>query len=91
MQTFNKETQMELSKIADMDLPEMEKLIRLFDWTTRRIVEYAQQEIELARAMHDEEQIVKQKIKMATVKLVRGVFQDSYLRASGKRTRLWEE
>jgi len=91
MQTFNKETQMELSKIADMDLPEMEKLIRLFDWTTRRIVEYAQQEIELARAMHDEEQIVKQKIKMAAVKLVRGVFQDSYLRASGKRTRLWEE
>ncbi len=34
-------------------------------------MEYTQQEIELARAMHDEEQIVKQKI-IKTVKLVRG-------------------
>ncbi|MCU0521393.1 MAG: hypothetical protein MUF84_11955 [Anaerolineae bacterium] len=91
MQAFNRETQAGLDRITRSDLPEMEKLIQSFDWVTRRIIELAQREVELARAMSDEELAVKQSIKMNTLKLARGVFQDCYIRASGSRTRLWED
>ena len=91
MREYNRETQAGLDRIAGSDLSEMEKLIQTYDWVTRRIIELAQREIELARAMSDEELAVKQSIKMNTLKLARGVFQDCYLRASGSRTRLWED
>ncbi len=91
MKEFNRETQARLDQITRSDLTEMEKLVQTFDWVTRRIIEYGQREIELARAMNDEDEAVKQSIKLNTVKLARGVFQDCYLRASGSRTRLWED
>jgi hypothetical protein len=90
METFNRETLARLDQITASDATEMEKLIQSFDWITRRIVEIAEHEIELARAMGDGPEVIKQSIKMNTVKLVRGVFQDSYLRATGSRVRLWE-
>jgi len=79
----------ELDDIFDADTADIEKLKKAFRWITGRIVEEAQREIELARAMGDRETIVKQQIKMETMKSAWGIFQDCYLRATGRRA--WDE
>ena len=90
MDEFNRKTIDELDGILASEGTELAKLVQAFDWTTRRIAEVAQSEIELARAMHDREALVKHQIKTNTVRLVRDVFQNCYLRVTGERARLWE-
>ena len=91
MEEFNRKTHEEYERIVAADLPEMERFIQAFDWITRRIVTDTDNEIQLARAMHDDANVVKQQIKKETIKLVRGVFEGCYLRVTGERTRLWED
>jgi hypothetical protein len=90
MQTFNRRTEDELERILSSDRDEMQKLTAAFDWLTRRIIEVAENEIELARAMHDDDAVVKQQIKLQTLRLARDVFQTCYLRVTGTRKQLWE-
>ena len=90
MENFNKKSREEMERILTSDLPEMEKFIQAYDWNTRRIIELAQYEIDLAKAMQDHETAVKHQVKMETLKLARDIFQNCYLQVSGKRTRLWE-
>ncbi|MCJ7739369.1 MAG: hypothetical protein MUQ10_18995 [Anaerolineae bacterium] len=90
MDEFNRKTMEELDRILASDETELAKLVQTFDWTTRRMIAAAQGEIELAQAMHDREALIKHQIKTSTLRLARDVFQNCYLRVTGKRTRLWE-
>ena len=79
----------EFNAIIASDLAEIEKLAQTFDWVTGRIIEHAREEIELARAMQDQETVIKEQIKMSTLKHAREVFEFCYIRATGRRP--WDE
>jgi hypothetical protein len=78
-----------MQEIKHSNLSEAEKLAAAFDHTTKRIIEHAQYEIELARAKHDREAVIKQQIKMETLKHARGIFQDCFQWVLGRRA--WDE
>lgn len=79
----------EVKQIIATDLPEIDKLAQAFKLVTDRVVEHAQHEIELARAMKDQEMVVKQQIKMETLKHARSILQDCYMLVT--RRRAWDE
>ena len=76
-------------EIRHSDQPEVDKLKAVFGRATAQIVEFAEKEIELARAMQDDETLVKVQIKMETIKTARSIFDSGYLAATGKRA--WDE
>jgi hypothetical protein len=79
----------EFNAIIASDFAEIEKLAQAFAWVTGRIIERAHEEIELAQTMHDEETVIKEQIKMSTLKHAREVFEFCYIRATGRRP--WDE
>ena len=79
----------ELDAILASDLPEMEKLAAAFDGLTGFIVEHTEHEIELAKALGDRQAMIKQQIKMETVKHDRGIFQSCYHGVTGRKA--WDE
>ena len=76
-------------EIQHSDQPEIDKLKALFEKMTGQIVEFAVKEIELARAMQDDETLVKVQVKMETMKTARRIFGRGYQIATGKRA--WDE
>jgi hypothetical protein len=78
-----------LNAIAGSDLPDIEKLKQGFGWVTRRMVDQAGKDIELARAMHDREERIKLQIKMSTINAAREIFDTWYTRITGRRA--WDE
>jgi hypothetical protein len=66
------------NKIKRSDLSEANKLAQAFGWVTSRVIEHAQHEIELAKAMSDQETQIKTQIKMSVMKHARDIFQDCY-------------
>jgi len=90
MENFNRETMAGFDRILASDEPEMTKLAQTFEWSTRRMIQVAQNEIDLSRALQDRSAVVKHQIKANTLRLVREMFQDCYLRVTGERRRLWE-
>lgn len=81
--------QEEMDQIFKSDLPELEKVRRAFDRITGFIVSHARNEVELARAMQDREEVVKTQIKMSTIESARGIFDMCYRRATGRR--VWDD
>jgi hypothetical protein len=78
-----------VKQLKHADLSEADKLAAAFDHTTNRIIEHAQNEIELSRAKHDRDAVIKQQIKMETLKHARGIFQDCFQLVLGRRA--WDE
>jgi hypothetical protein len=76
-------------EIQQSDQPETDKLKEYFGQITAEIVAYARGEIELARAMQDRDELVKQQVKMETIKTAREVFAQGYQIATGRRA--WDE
>jgi hypothetical protein len=68
------------SKFAS-DLPEMEKLKQSFHWLTSRIIQQSENEMELLRALSDQESLVKEQIKVSTIKYTQGIFEQCYRRS----------
>ena len=68
---------------------EIDKLKAFFGRITSRIVEFAEKEIELARAMQDRESLIKVQVKMETLKSAREIFGRGYQIATGKKA--WDE
>jgi hypothetical protein len=75
--------------IGQSDQPEIDKLKEYFGQITGKIIEYARQEIDLARAMQDRDELVKQQIKMETIKTARGIFDRGYQIATGRKA--WDD
>jgi hypothetical protein len=78
-----------MKEIRASDLAEAEKVARAFDLVTSQIVENGQREIELARAMKDQDSVVKEQIKLSMMCHARGVFRECFKRMTGKEA--WDE
>jgi hypothetical protein len=70
--------------IFEMDLSEAEKIAHSFNHVTSIYIASSEQEIELLKAMRDKETLIKEQIKMETMKHVRSIFKDCYMRSTGK-------
>ena len=75
--------------IKESDLTEAEKLAKAFDWLTARVLTFSKQEIELARAMKDQEALVREQIKHEMLKSSRTMFQDCFRAVLGRKA--WDE
>ena len=71
--------------IFEMDLSESDKIRRSFDHITSFYIQHSEQEIELLRAMSDKEKLIKEQIKMETIKHIRSIFNDCFKRSTGKK------
>ena len=78
-----------IREVQHSDQPEIDKLKAVFGYITAWIIEFADKEIELARAMQDDETLVKVQVKMETMKTARRIFGRGYQIATGKRA--WDE
>ena len=75
--------------ILAADLPEATKVARAFEAITGVVLAHAEREIELARAMGDTSEVVRQQIKRETMKAARQILQGCHRRVMGKRG--WDE
>jgi len=78
-----------VAAILATDLPEATKLARAFEAITSVVLAHAEREIELARAMGDTTEVIKQQIKRETMKAAREILQGCHRRVMGKRG--WDE
>ncbi len=78
-----------IRELLALDIPDIDKLCQFFDDVTRAIVTHAHREIELARAMQDDEAVLKVQIKMSTMRHVRSIFSTGYQMITGKEA--WDD
>ena len=76
-------------ELKDSERPEIEKLAYAFGWITDRIIEQGAKDIELARALRDEESVVKNQIKTEVIRHTKSIFQHCHLLATGRKA--WDE
>jgi hypothetical protein len=76
-------------RIVRSDLTEVEKLAQSFRSITDRYVEHAEAQVELARAMKDQEALVKEHIKLGVMNHARSIFQDCFRSITGRMA--WDE
>ena len=85
MREDNQEFSDWIRDIQHSDQPEIDKLKEYFGQITAKIVEYARGEIELAGAMQDHDGLIKQQVKMETIKTAREIFAQGYQLVTGRR------
>ncbi|MBI3159079.1 MAG: hypothetical protein HYZ26_05720 [Chloroflexi bacterium] len=78
-----KALQKTLDAIYASDDPEVQKLARAFDALTAAYVERAAAEIELFKALTDEENLLKERLKHGVMINARSMFNDCYRRITG--------
>ena len=74
----------ELKRITASDLPEIERLALAFRWVTDRIVENGQREVELLRSLGDQQELVKEQVKLSTIQHTQSIFAQVHLMVTGK-------
>ena len=79
------ETMEKFDEIVTSDLPDIEKLKQTFTLITQRYLDFSEKEIELLKAMGDQENLIKEQIKHNTVQHVQGIFGNCYTRITGKK------
>jgi hypothetical protein len=89
MTQLDSDCTLEMERIFTSDLPELEKMTQAFGCIAQFVIDHAQAEIELARAVQDHEQVVKTQIKRETMAHARSIFEHCYQRATGRRP--WHE
>lgn len=74
----------EFEQILTEDLPEIQKLARAYLFILRQQQMYAQHEIELQKAIGNDEMLVKEQIKQSVLKYSAEIFADCYFRITGR-------
>ena len=69
--------------------PEMEKLVYAFGCITDRMIDQGMKDIELARALRDDDSVVKNQIKTEVIRHARDIFAHCHLLATGRKA--WDE
>lgn len=72
-------------ELRDSEQPEMEKLAYAFGWITDRMIEQGIKDIEVAKALRDEDSVVKNQIKTEVARHARSIFQQCHLLATGRK------
>jgi hypothetical protein len=84
-QTQKRTRAREMERIFTSNLEEIEKLKQGFAWITNQVIEQTEKEMELLKALNDQETLVKEQIKVSTIKYAQSIFQECYRRALAKR------
>ena len=79
----------EYEEIFASDLLEADKIAKAFHMIIQTIETHTNNEIELRKAMNDQETMVKEQIKLSSIQHARGIFNMVYQRTTGKRS--WDE
>lgn len=79
----------ELDRIFESDAPDVDKLALAFEQIVNRHIERGQQELELLRAEQDRDALVKEHVKLETLRYARRVLGDCYRRVTGRKA--WDE
>ncbi|MBN2472302.1 MAG: hypothetical protein JXN59_16375 [Anaerolineae bacterium] len=67
-----------LNAIKQSDLPEIDRLMRAFNMITSQIMTHFEHDIDLARALHDPNLLVKNQIKLEGIKSAREILEFCY-------------
>ena len=77
-------------EILQSDVPDVQKLARVFElWARENLQLKWQRELELARAMHDNDSVAKAHIKLEVLRSAMSIFSASYGAVTGRRE--WNE
>lgn len=79
----------EIRSLAAANLPDTEKLVRAFAALTERFVDSARGQVELAQALGDRDEKIKQQIKLETMEHARSIFQLCHRGITGRPA--WDE
>jgi hypothetical protein len=77
------------AELRDSKQPELEKLAYAFRWITDHIIEQGLKDIEVARALRDEDSLLKHQVKIEVIRHARSIFQNCHLLAAGRTA--WNE
>ena len=97
IETLYKDTTMKIEKSANKeldaiyrsDLPEVEKIAQAYDHLSKFYLDEFTNEIELHKAMSDENNLVKAHIKYGMLELTRSWLNDIFRNVTGKKA--WDE
>lgn len=79
----------EIDEILASDLTELQKLAGVFHWITNFYIQGSAQEIELLKALGDQEALVREQIKQSVFKHAQSIFQQSHLLVTKRKA--WDE
>jgi hypothetical protein len=79
----------EFEDLLAADLSDLEKMTKAFRRITDQIIEYSTSEIELIKAMDDPEALVKEQIKMSTLRHAQQIFQECHMMLFGRKA--WDD
>lgn len=79
----------EINDILNADLTDMQKLARVFRWITDFYIESSDREIELFKAVGDQDALIKEQIKQSVFKHAQTIFQDSHLLVTKQKA--WDD
>ena len=65
-----------VDRLQEADIPDLDKVLQAFDYITAQHVENGMHEIELARAMKDQETVIREQIKIETMKFANKSLQE---------------
>jgi hypothetical protein len=77
--------QPEFESILASDLPEAEKLTQAYQFILQEQIAHARREIDLQKALGDEEALIKEKIKLGMMEYTNDIFAYCYLRVTGRK------
>lgn len=76
--------QPEFEAILASDLPDIEKLTQAYRFIIKEQIAIARREIELQKAIGDQEKMIKEKIKMGAIEYSASIFAFCYLKVTGR-------
>ena len=79
----------EFKRILATNAADIEKMAEMFGHVTGTIVNHSQMEIDMAKAMNNKEELIKQQIKLSTIEHARSIFNMCYQQVTGEKA--WDE
>ena len=77
--------QKEFEAIIASNLPEAEKVARAYQWIIDDQIAHSRNEIELLKALGDQENLIKEQIKLGVIEYTAGIFAFCYQQATGRK------
>jgi len=78
--------------ITNRKIEDVDKLKKMFDYSSRQFIEQSQREAELSRAMGDEASHQQEQVRAGAMEAAREMFEHCYRYLTGDRGRsIWDE
>lgn len=78
--------------VTNRRIEDVDKIKKMFDYTSRQFIEQSQREAELSRAMGDEESYQQEQVRAGTMEVARDMFELCYRYLTGDRGRdIWDD